>query len=73
MADTNFANQNNITIVKERKQGVLYSISKRNNIFYIVTNADDAKNFEILTSQMNDIFKKVLEDEDPEKIPHPVS
>ena len=28
---------------------------------------------EILTSQMNDIFKKVLEDEDPEKIPHPVS
>ena len=47
------SNQNELTIVKERKQGVLYSISKRNDSFYIVTNADDAKNFEILTSQIN--------------------
>ena len=44
---------NNFIQIKARKQGILYSVSKRKNIFYIVTNADNAKNFEILTSQVN--------------------
>ncbi len=44
---------NNFIQIKARKQGILYSVSKRKNIFYIVTNADNAKNFEILTSHVN--------------------
>jgi len=44
---------NDLTLIRERKYGVLYTISKRNNLFHIVTNADDAKNFEILTAQID--------------------
>ena len=34
---------NNLMKIKPRKQGTLYSVSKRKNIFYIVTNANNAK------------------------------
>ncbi len=42
-----------LTIVKERAQGVLYSISKRNNQLYIVTNLEGAKNFEVVTAEID--------------------
>ena len=42
-----------LKLIRKRKQGVLYSASKRNNMFFIVTNADNAKNFEILTSDLD--------------------
>ncbi len=44
---------NNLIKIKSRKQGTLYSVSKRKNIFYIVTNANNAKNFEIVTSNLD--------------------
>ncbi|MBJ23859.1 MAG: oligopeptidase B [Euryarchaeota archaeon] len=43
----------NLIVIREREKGILYSISKRNNIFYIVTNLDNAKNFQILMSKVN--------------------
>ncbi|MAT48329.1 MAG: oligopeptidase B [Euryarchaeota archaeon] len=48
------SNLDNLTIVKKRAQGVLYSISKRNDIFYIVTNAENAKNFQVLIAKIDE-------------------
>ena len=47
------SNNLELRIIKKRKQGDLYSVSKRNNQLYVVTNADGAKNFEIVTAQIS--------------------
>ena len=46
-------NSMELKLIKERKQGVLYSISKRGNQLFIVTNADGAKNFEIVIADIS--------------------
>ena len=45
--------EQDLILIRNREKGVLYSVSKRNNIFYIVTNVDDAKNFQILIAKVN--------------------
>ncbi len=42
----------NLNLIKKREKGILYSVSKRRNTFYIVTNFNEAKNFQILTSDI---------------------
>ncbi|MEE3134970.1 MAG: S9 family peptidase [Candidatus Thermoplasmatota archaeon] len=48
------SNIDDLTMVKKRTQGVLYSISKRNDLFYIVTNIENAKNFQVLVSKIDE-------------------
>ena len=47
-------NIDDLIMVKKRTQGVLYSITKRNDLFYIVTNIENAKNFQVLVAKIDE-------------------